>query len=215
MPNPDSDPNPDPDNAALWNDVYRTKAPDSVSWFRDHLETSLALLERAGMTASSRVIDVGGGASTLVDDLLTRGCKKITVVDLSPAALAISKARLGERHHFVDWIAGDLLRVPLPSSGFDLWHDRAVLHFLTDPADAVLYADRAADAVTPGGFVVIGGFAPDGPLKCSGQPVARRSAPEIASLFSPAFELVDVVLENHETPSGSSQEFLYSLLKRC
>ena len=150
----------DSDKAALWNDVYGAKAPNSVSWFRDHLETSLILLERAGVTSSSRIIDVGGGASTLVDDLLALGVQKITVVDLSPAALAISKARLGESQHMVDWIAGDLLRVPLPPSGFDAWHDRAVLHFLTDPADAARYAGRAADAVAAGGFAVIGRFAP-------------------------------------------------------
>jgi len=205
----------DSDKAALWNDVYGAKAPNSVSWFRDHLETSLILLERAGVTSSSRIIDVGGGASTLVDDLLALGVQKITVVDLSPAALAISKARLGESQHLVDWIAGDLLRVPLPPSGFDVWHDRAVLHFLTDPADAARYAGRTADAVAEGGFAIIGGFAPDGPLKCNGQWVARRSASEIAALFSPAFELVDVTLENHETPSGSTQAFLYALLKRA
>ncbi len=197
-----------------WDEVYRTKGADAVSWFRDHLETSLGLLEQAGLNPSSRVIDIGGGASTLVDDLLARGVRQIAVVDLSSAALAISQQRLGESQASVDWIAGDLRELPLSEAGFDLWHDRAVLHFLPEEADAAAYVRQAAKAVAPNGFAVIAGFAPDGPMRCSGQVVARRTQEEIASLFAPVFLPVLFLRENHETPSGTSQAFLYALLKR-
>jgi len=200
--------------SARWNEVYLTKGPDTVSWFREHLETSLRLLEQAGLSPSSRVIDVGGGASTLVDDLLARGINAISVLDLSEAALNISRQRLGDREREAHWLAGDVLAVALPAAGFDFWHDRAVLHFLTDHADAVAYVRQATATVAPGGFAVIGGFAPDGPPRCSGQPVARRSEQDIAGLFASGFVPVTFSHEVHETPAGSTQAFLYAVLKR-
>jgi SAM-dependent methyltransferase len=196
---------------AHWQDVYRRKPSDTVSWFRPHLDTSLALLSAAGLSADSRVIDVGGGASTLVDDLLDRGVGAITVLDLSDEALGVARARLGERG--VRWLAGDLLAAQLPEAGFDLWHDRAVLHFLTDPADATRYAAQAAQALRPGGHAVIGGFAPDGPERCSGLTVARRSAEDIAALMGPRFTLVDQRHEIHTTPGGSPQSFAWAVLR--
>jgi len=202
------------DRQMHWQTVYQTKAANAVSWYRPHLDVSLELLELAGLSVQSRLIDIGGGASTLVDDLLGRGTQGITVLDISPAALAIAEARLGERAREVNWLVGDVLDVALPAGGFDVWHDRAVLHFLTDPADAAIYVRQAARAVKTGGHAVIGGFAPDGPERCSGLPVARRSAEDIARILAPQFSLRETHAERHVTPAGAVQSFAYALLKR-
>lgn len=194
-----------------WEKVYREKASDAVSWFRPHLDVSLALLARAGLDAHSRVIDVGGGASTLVDDLLARGVQAPTVLDLSARALDVARARLGEAGERVRWIAGDVASAALPAAAYSHWHDRAVLHFL---ADAAAYARQAAHSVAPGGFAVIGGFAPDGPERCSGLPVTRRSAQDIAAALGGAFELLESRREVHRTPWDSEQRFEYALLRR-
>ena len=202
------------DRRTHWQNVYRTKRADSVSWYRPHLEMSLDLLTGAGMSANSRVIDIGGGASTLVDDLLDRGVRHVSVLDVSAEALASAQERLAERADFVTWYAGDLLDVALPPSEFDFWHDRAVLHFLTREADVSRYAQIAATAVAIGGHAVIAGFAPDGPERCSGLPVVRRSPEDIAAIFSPAFALVQTRAERHRTPAGAEQSFAYALMRR-
>jgi len=197
-----------------WQNVYRTRRADSVSWYRPHLEVSLELLAQAGLSVGSRLIDVGGGASTLVDDLLDRGLRNVSVLDVSEEALACARHRLGERAEAVTWYTGDVLEIALPPGGFDFWHDRAALHFLTTPADATRYAQAAAHAVAAGGYAVIGGFAPDGPQRCSGLPVARRSPQDIAALLSPAFVPVQTRAERHRTPGGADQSFAYGLLRR-
>ena len=197
-----------------WQNVYRTKRPDSVSWYQPHLQLSLQLLTEAGLTASSRLIDVGGGASTLVDDLLERGLCDVSVLDVSDEALSLARRRLGERGKLVRWYVGDVLELALPPEGFDFWHDRAVLHFLSDPEDAARYVQIAARTLTAGGHAVIAGFAPEGPERCSGLQVARRSAEDIAALFAPAFTLVQQRTERHRTPSGLEQSFVYALLQR-
>lgn len=197
-----------------WQNVYLTRAPDSVSWFRSHLDVSLELLELAGLSTDSRLIDIGGGASTLVDDLVSRGLQGITILDVSEAALAVARQRLGARAQGVKWLAADVLQAQLPEAGFDLWHDRAMLHFLTEASDAARYACQVAAAVPIGGHAVIGGFAPDGPEKCSGLPVARRSADDIAAILAPAFRLLASRVERHVTPAGAEQSFAYALLKR-
>lgn len=202
------------DRHAHWQNLYRTRRADSVSWFRPHLEVSLELLSAGGMSTASRVIDIGGGASTLVDDLLGRGLRHVSVLDVSEEALAQARQRLAERAGLVQWLAGGVLEIALSAGGFDFWHDRAMLHFLTDPADAARYAEIAANALGRGGCAVIGGFAPDGPERCSGLPVARRSAQQLEALFAPAFTLLQSRAERHQTPAGAEQSFAYALLQR-
>lgn len=197
-----------------WEDVYRRKDAATVSWYRPHLETSLALLREAGLSPRSRVVDAGGGASSLVDDLLDAGVRDATIVDLSTEALEVAKRRLGPRARDVHWLAGDLLDIDFAPGRFDLWHDRAVLHFLTSEADAARYVEQASRAVVPDGYAVIGGFAPGGPERCSGLTVARRSAGDIASLFEPHFEAVRETRDLHVTPAGHEQAFVYVLLRR-
>ena len=197
-----------------WQKVYLTRSAESLSWYRPHLDVSRELLQLAGLSATTRLIDVGAGASTLIDDLLSAGVGDLSALDVSPQALAILQRRLAERAQAVHWYAGDVLKVALPAAAFDIWHDRAVLHFLTQAADVSRYAQVAADAVKIGGHAVIGGFAPDGPERCSGLPVARRSAEGISAIFTPAFELAHTRRELHRTPAGVEQSFVYALMKR-
>ena len=195
-----------------WEKVYREKPPETVSWHRAHLDLSLALLERAGLSPASRVIDVGGGASTLVDDLLARGIRDITVLDLAQSALDAAQLRVDAPG--VAWLCADITTVELPAANFTHWHDRAVLHFIADPAQTAAYARQAARALAPGGITVIGGFSPDGPERCSGLPVVRRSARDIAALMGPDFEWAGSEAEIHLTPAGREQAFEWAVLRR-
>jgi SAM-dependent methyltransferase len=197
-----------------WESVYRRRAADEVSWYRPHLDLSLELLRMHGLGAGSRVLDVGGGASTLVDDLLEAGVADVHVLDLSEAALAVARERLGGRAARVRWIVGDITNVALAPAAYTHWHDRAVLHFLTGEEQARAYAQQAARAIAPGGVAVIGGFAPDGPERCSGLMVARRSAEDIAALMGESFELIDSRHEVHRTPGGNEQAFAWAVLRR-
>jgi SAM-dependent methyltransferase len=197
-----------------WENAYRAKRADQVSWYRAHLEVSFALLVKAGLNRQSGVIDIGGGASTLVDDLLDFGVRAITVVDLSPVALEIARSRLRSRAAQVSWLAADVTTSDLPEEGFDLWHDRAVLHFLTAPEAAQAYVRAAARAIASGGHAVIGCFAADGPEKCSGLPVVRRDPADVAALFGESFSLVESRREVHSTPGGVQQRFAYALLRK-
>lgn len=197
-----------------WESVYRAKRPDAVSWYAPHLSTSLELLRRAGLNKHSRIIDVGAGASTLVDDLLDLGVKSIVAVDLSAAALAIARERLAERGNQVRWIVEDVTQLTLPPQSIDIWHDRAALHFLVDPNAARRYVSAATKSIAPGGYAIIGGFAADGPEKCSGLPVARRDPEAIADLFGPEFEFIEGRREIHTTPWGAPQRFAFALLRK-
>jgi len=202
------------DQATHWDAVYRAKVAGQLSWFRPHLEVSIELLELAGLSATSRVIDVGAGASTLVDDLLSRGVQSIVAVDLSVAALQAARDRLGERSAKVRWIVSDVTTLDLPPSSVDIWHDRAALHFLTNAADAAAYVRVASDAIAGDGYAVIGGFASDGPEQCSGLPVVRRDPSQIAQLFGDHFTMIEARRETHTTPRGAAQRFAYALLRR-
>lgn len=161
---------------AHWEKVYGTKAPDQVSWFRPHLETSLSLIERSACGRSASVIDVGGGESTLVDDLLGQGYRDITVLDVSQTAIDVTKARLGLAAEKVHWVVADVTKSSLPANSYDVWHDRAVFHFLTTPDQRIAYVQSVVNSVRPGGYVVVGTFGPDGPTKCSGLDVLRYDA---------------------------------------
>jgi len=194
-----------------WERVYRQKGHANVSWYRPHLEQSLALIAATGVDTSARIVDLGGGASTFVDDLIERGFRDITVVDLSQAALAVARARVGERGATVRWVQGDATSLELGCDAFDVWHDRAVFHFLTEPIQREAYIARACCSLRTGGHAVIATFAPNGPQICSGLPVARYSADELQRAFGPPFELVAEASDLHETLWGAIQSFVYCL----
>jgi SAM-dependent methyltransferase len=201
-------------NRDHWQTVYQTKDEQQTSWFRPHLDESLRLIDGLELDRSLPAIDVGGGRSTLVDDLLARGFDDVTVLDLSPAALEESRRRLGARGALVTWLASDILDAPMPSAHYALWHDRAVFHFLTDDDQRARYAAMAARCVRPGGFMVLATFAPDGPEKCSGLPVRRHDARGLAEPFSDSFAMLADSRELHPTPFGTQQPFTYVVLRR-
>jgi SAM-dependent methyltransferase len=198
------------DAQAHWEKIYAEKAPNQVSWYRPHLETSLALIEQCASARSSSVIDIGGGESTLVDDLLARGYKDITVLDISQTAIDANRKRLGRKaSEHVHWLVGDITQVELESSAYDVWHDRAVFHFLTTPSDRAAYIHQVARAVKHGGHVIMGTFGPEGPTKCSGLDVVRYDAESLHGEFGAQFHLLSSSLEQHRTPFGTEQQFLY------
>jgi 2-polyprenyl-3-methyl-5-hydroxy-6-metoxy-1,4-benzoquinol methylase len=192
-----------------WEKVYTTKAPDAVSWYRPHLETSLALIERAVDARSASIIDVGGGESTLVDDLLLRGFRNITVLDVSQTAIDVTKNRLGSAAEQVHWLVGDITEIELEPGAYDVWHDRAVFHFLTAPEQRTAYVRQVARSVKPGGHVIVSTFGPEGPTKCSGLEVMRYDAGSLHDEFGARFRLVESSKEPHHTPFGTTQQFLY------
>jgi ubiquinone/menaquinone biosynthesis C-methylase UbiE len=201
------------DQKAHWETVYRTKRTDELSWFQREPAISLDLIHRAAPETSARIIDVGGGTSRLVDELCRAGYSDITVLDLSPTALAKARARLGDAATRVRWLEADVLTARLPEAGFDLWHDRAVFHFLTSPSDRDAYLAQVRRAVRSGGHVLVATFAEDGPTKCSGLPVARYSADALRDAFGRAFQLIESTREHHVTPSGTRQSFVYCLCR--
>lgn len=197
----------------LWDGRYTTTGPTQVSWFTPDMPMSVGLLERAGLSPSSAFVDVGGGASVLVDQLLDKGVVDVTVVDVSDAALSAAKARLGERAAQVEWVRTDLLEWE-PGRTWDLWHDRAVFHFLTQPHEVAAYVALAARSIAPGGHLALGTFSPDGPTTCSGLPVARATPAELAAEFAAHFDVVHTAHEDHLTPAGTTQPFSWVLLRR-
>ena len=198
-----------------WEQVYRDKRPDEVSWYRPHLERSLEFIRSQHLPADARIVDIGGGASTLVDDLLAAGFRNLAVVDLAPAALGVGRERLGPRAAMVDWIEGDVTTPLFGDATVDFWHDRAVFHFLTDAAARAAYLAQVHRSVKPGGHVMVATFGLDGPERCSGLPVARYDAAGIHAVFGDAFVKVDEASEVHATPWGSSQAFVYCFCRRA
>jgi 2-polyprenyl-3-methyl-5-hydroxy-6-metoxy-1,4-benzoquinol methylase len=196
------------DRRQHWETVYDNKTADRVSWFQQHAASSLRLIEGcAGKDA--HIIDVGGGASVLVDNLLDAGYQNLTVLDLAESALATSRLRLGARAQSVQWIAADITRAELPAARYDVWHDRAVFHFLTDPADRARYVAQVLKSVKPGGHVIVATFGPGGPLQCSGLDVMRYAPDALHAEFGAPFRLLGHQTEIHHTPSGQEQEFVY------
>ena len=200
-------------NKEHWEQVYTAKEPTTVSWYAPHLTDSLAYIHRTGLPKSAAIIDVGGGESTLVDDLLDEGYKRLSVLDISNRALDVCRQRLGERTGRVKWIAANVLEQPLEPHSLDIWHDRAVFHFLTDEGQRRAYVAQVLGALRPGGYAIVGAFGPDGPTQCSGLPVARYAAGELHGEFGGQFRLVESTTTVHTTPSGAPQQFVYCFCK--
>lgn len=196
-----------------WNEVYDTKGAEQVSWFQPDPTVSLELIDGLHLDQSQPVVDVGGGASTLVDWLLERGHTDVTVLDVSAHALGLAQRRLADRAQQVHWETTDLLQWT-PTRCFALWHDRAVFHFLTDPHDQDRYRESATASVTPGGYLILATFAADGPERCSGLPVTRYSAAELAEQLGAGFTTVTTRREHHHTPTGVDQPFTWLLMRR-
>ena len=202
------------DQKKHWETIYQTKDVHTVSWFQVDARESLDLITRYAPDRTAPIIDVGGGASVLVDDLLSAGYTDLTVLDVSETALEIARQRLGDAAARVKWIVADVRDAPLPERRFTIWHDRAVFHFLTDATDRQAYVEQVQRTVRPGGYVLIAAFAEDGPKTCSGLPVVRYSAESLHSEFGPAFRIVTSEHEDHHTPAGREQSFLYCLCRR-
>ncbi|MBS3966585.1 MAG: class I SAM-dependent methyltransferase [Truepera sp.] len=196
-----------------WDDAYTSKSPTEVSWYQAQLTVSLDLIKLAGITRYSRILDVGGGASTLVDDLLQEGFQDITVLDIATAALERAQERLGERAKRVRWMAGDVTQAELLPI-YDLWHDRAVFHFLTSSLDRRAYLAAVERALAPGGHLIMATFALTGPPRCSGLEVVRYSPGSLCEEVGERFTLIRDVAETHVTPRGAAQDFIYCLFKK-
>jgi ubiquinone/menaquinone biosynthesis C-methylase UbiE len=191
-----------------WEEVHATKKPEQVSWFRPHLERSLELIERAAPDRGASILGVGAGQSTLVDDLLGLGYENITVLEISQVALNALKERVGRAGRAIQWICGDVTEAVLPEASFDLWHDRAVFHFLTEAGQRRAYVERVKRVLKPGGSLIVSTFGPSGPERCSGLAAMRYDASSLGSEFGEGFRLVESSLELHETPSGAGKQFL-------
>jgi len=192
-----------------WERVYETKAPDAVSWYAPHLQESLAYIRKTGAPLSASVIDVGGGEATLVDDLLDAGYTDVSVLDISETALDVCRSRLGGRAVSVKWAAADVLEHDFAPQSVDVWHDRAVFHFLTEPVQRHAYVAQVLRTLKPGGFAIVGAFGPQGPSQCSGLAVARYSSDGLHNEFGVQFRLLDHSINVHTTPWGATQQFVY------
>ena len=201
------------DRTTHWQNVYATKGEAEVSWFQDNPAISLEMIRTASPDQNAAIIDIGGGASRLVDALLEHGYRDIAVLDLSANALDAAKRRIGAAASNVDWIVADATTWR-PVKSYDIWHDRAAFHFLTDPHDRAAYVERLRSAVAQGGHVIIATFAPDGPEKCSGLPVERHDSASLSSELGPEFALVEARSEIHRTPWQSTQAFQFSRFRR-
>jgi len=197
-----------------WEHIYETKAPTQVSWYQEHAKFSLQYIQNTGIRKTDHIIDVGGGASNLVDDLIADGFQKISVLDVSGAALQLARQRLGAHAVDVNWIEADITQADLPYQAYDVWHDRAVFHFLTQSADRQHYIDIVQHAVRKGGHVIVATFAPDGPERCSGLEVVRYSPESLHGEFGDDFELIDSTHQTHQTPFGTEQKFIYCYCRR-
>jgi len=202
-----------PERRTHWQNVYATRDEREVSWFQESPAVSLEFVRATGAGADAAIIDIGGGASRLADALIAQGFRSITVLDLSERALTASRDRLGARADRVNWIVADVTAWQ-PDSIYDVWHDRAAFHFLTEPTDRAAYADRVRRAVRPGGHVIIGTFAPEGPERCSGLPVMRHDAASLGQMLGPSFKLRETRRHAHRTPGGSIQHFQFSRFER-
>lgn len=203
----------DLDRRSHWQNAHQTKGERDVSWFQENPTVSLDLIRATGVAHDASIVDIGGGTSRLIDALFTEGFSSITVLDISEQALATAKARLGALSAKAEWIAADVTAWE-PSQTYDLWHDRAALHFLTEAADRTAYVERMSRSVRPGGHVIIGRFALDGPERCSGLPVVRYDSTAIGALLGPSFVFLESRRHSHQTPMGTIQRFQFSRFRR-
>jgi SAM-dependent methyltransferase len=192
-----------------WEHIYESRAPTQVSWYQEHARFSLEYIRKTGIQKTDAIIDVGGGASRLVDDLVADGYRQISVLDISAAALQLARKRLGTYAAAVTWMEADITQADLPAQAYDLWHDRAVFHFLTQAIDRQRYVETVRHAVRVGGHIILATFAPDGPERCSGLDVVRYSPESLHHEFGADFEMVDSTRETHHTPFGTEQTFIY------
>ena len=197
------------DTKTHWDKVYGTKKPAETSWFRPHLETSVDWIDRVAPDRSASILDVGGGESTLVDDLIARHYRNLTVLDISRTAIDHAKQRLGPASDAITWLVDDIVQAQLPAAAYDVWHDRAVFHFLTQREQRTAYIQKAVSAIKPGGHCIVSTFGPEGPEKCSGLPVVRYDAQSLPAEFGPRFQLLESSYELHQTPFGTTQQFLF------
>jgi SAM-dependent methyltransferase len=197
-----------------WKALFDVKASTEVSWYQSHLRLSLRLITRAGVPPDAKIIDVGGGDSSLVDDLLKRGFSAITVLDIASSAIKRAKERLGPAGSAVHWMETDIVNARLPRAYFDVWHDRAVFHFLIDENLRRKYRQQAAHALKANGHLILATFAADGPDRCSGLPTMRYSKEAIIQAFEQEFLFVECRYERHMTPKGAEQRFIYCRFRR-
>ena len=197
-----------------WETVYQMKRRDEVSWFREHLEMSMGMIDNTGVGKDAAIIDVGGGNSTLVDDLLNSGFVDVSILDISANAIESSKERLGTKANDVDWIVADITATDLGAEYYDVWHDRAVFHFLVDENDRRKYVELVMRSLKPNGHVIVASFSLEGPQKCSGLDVMRYSPETMHSEFGHRFQLVASQSETHNTPFGTTQEFIYCYCRK-
>lgn len=197
-----------------WEAIYTTKRPTEMSWYQPFPTRSIELLSRAGAGRDSAIIDVGGGDSKLVDALLEREFRDVTVLDISATAIERARARLGARADAVKWIEGDVCAAELPAHTYDVWHDRAVFHFLTYPRERFAYVAQVSRALRPAGTLIIATFAPHGPARCSGLEVVRYDASGLARQLGDEFVLQESLTDVHRTPSGVEQAFMYAVFRR-
>jgi len=197
-----------------WDHVYSSNSAEKLGWYAPHLQTSLSWIKALKLALDARIIDIGGGASTLADDLLDAGYRSITVLDISEEALSSPKLRLGRKAGRITWLSGDITSIDLPRHHYDLWHDRAVFHFLTAPDQRRKYRANLLRALKPGGNLIIAMFAPEAPPTCSGLLVQRYSAEELQLTLGDPFELELARKELHVTPGGVEQTYLYCQFRR-
>mgnify|MGYP001562882973 FL=1 len=197
-----------------WERIYHTLAPTELTWYQPHPHLSLELIHTTGASKAAQIIDVGGGTSTLVDELLTEGYQHLTVLDLAGSALTVARQRLGARAAVVKWVEADIITVALPHLWYDVWHDRAVFHFLTQPEERRRYVETMRHAVRRDGYVIMATFALEGPTRCSGLEVVRYSPASLQEEFGAEFALVHSARERHRTPLGVEQAFLYCCFQK-
>ncbi len=202
------------DRHAHWENVYREKAATAVSWYRPHLEVSLELIEHVAESKRAAVLDIGGGASTLVDDLHAAGFDDVSVLDIAERALEASQQRLGDAATRLKWIAADFLSAELEPQRYDVCHDRAVFHFLQTSEDKTAYFEQAARILRPQGALILATFAPEGPERCSGLEVSRYDEAALKRVLGDRFEVMESQRNSHHTPAGKVQEMMYFVLRR-